>query len=567
MTTTWSADVKSALELLSERCGLTLVATEEGLSVGATNLPLPTLKGERANLFGTAGLLPTVPRGDDRDKLLWRVLAEAGPGQTPDRWVPPPLDAELEDGLEAALPFDAEASATISEAMRERFFSSKPTAKVLLPLHGSLPRNYAHSTRSVKTREAKSPARYRMFSGEILPFLLFNAQTGEIDELLVSELAQLFSTEHDLTALDRLFLQIARDHAQEPTALPSAEALLERWGTSVRKDMERAGGPFCAPSLELFRRDLATVLSTDLPRPDKVQWLTLLLSLHLGVRLYRIAEVLGNELDLAVAAASGTEPPQSARACNCSNVGGAESLGSCPLAGQIRFRVGSGRYRPVSRRDACRSSYMELDQQKLLALPVTLVTTNLALLAWGALGGPDRASSSSAALAKALADDDGLAKAHDAACAAIAVLHHATHRPRSPRHELIAASGLLAGHSGLQALREDVRRMRRTDLRHQSRDVVNQLLLDLNAGGTGSLISRNGSHTFFEVDERLTVLLVRLVCRDDSLPFERFVAGLANYGLAPQDVAERAALADTLERLGLLARFSDSGEASFVHYA
>lgn len=567
MTSAWSTDVSRALEELSDRSGVTLRATEDGLAIGSSSVKLPNLKGERAALFGIAGLLPTVPRGDDRDKLLWRVLAESGPGETPDRWSPPPLDIELAETLESALPFDTEASATIAAAMRERFYSSKPTAKVLLPLHGTLPRNYAHSTRALRTRSTPSPARYRMFSGEILPFLLYDAESGRVNGQLAAELTALFSTEDDLTALDQLFLQIARDKAEDPAALPSASALLERWEPSIREDMKRAGGPFCSPSLRLFQRDLATVLSTALPRPDKVQWLTLLLSLHLGVRLYRLAEVLGNELDLAVAAASGVEAPSGARTCVCSATGDPDALGSCSLAGQIRFRVGAGRYRPVSRRDACRSSYLELDQQKLLALPATLVTTNLALLAWTALGGPEGASSSAAALAAALERDPELATAHDAACAALAVLHHATHRPRSPLHELIMASGSTADRSGLDALREDVRRMRRSDLRHQSRDVVNQLLLDLNADGAGSLISRNGTHTFFEIDERLTVLLVRLVCRDDALSFEQFVSGLTSYGLAPQDDAERAALADTLERLGLLQRFSDSGEASFVHYA
>jgi DNA phosphorothioation-dependent restriction protein DptG len=60
---------------------------------------------------------------------------------------------------------------------------------------------------------------------------------------------------------------------------------------------------------------------------------------------------------------------------------------------------------------------------------------------------------------------------------------------------------------------------------------------------------------------------VRLICQDRQLPYESFLTGLCNYGLTPQDDDERVALADALERLGLLARYSDAGEASFVHYA
>ncbi len=91
-------------------------------------------------------------------------------------------------------------------------------------------------------------------------------------------------------------------------------------------------------------------------------------------------------------------------------------------------------------------------------------------------------------------------------------------------------------------------------------------MLDANVAGPGYLISRNGSYSFFEIDEQLLLLLVRLICSDRPLPFDEFVDGLLDYGLAPQDVAEGDALSASLERLGLLQRFSDSGEASFVHY-
>jgi DNA phosphorothioation-dependent restriction protein DptG len=60
---------------------------------------------------------------------------------------------------------------------------------------------------------------------------------------------------------------------------------------------------------------------------------------------------------------------------------------------------------------------------------------------------------------------------------------------------------------------------------------------------------------------------VRLTCKGRELPLESFLRALRRYGLAPQDEAEQAALSDTLERLGLLDRYSDAGEASFVHYA
>ncbi len=109
--------------------------------------------------------------------------------------------------------------------------------------------------------------------------------------------------------------------------------------------------------------------------------------------------------------------------------------------------------------------------------------------------------------------------------------------------------------------------MRGADLRRQGTSVAVTLMLATSVG-TGSLISRNGrSFSFFEVDEELLLLLVRLVCHDDrEVPVDDFFRELRGYGLAPQDEAEREALTRTLERLGLLERYSDAGEASFVHY-
>ena len=318
--------------------------------------------------------------------------------------------------------------------------------------------------------------------------------------------------------------------------------------------------------MDLFRRDLRTVIDTDLPRPDKIQWLTLLLSLHLSVRLYRIAVVKGGELDLAVAAAGQLPAPPGAVRCACDGEPGC--LASCPLAGRLRFRTGTGRYRPVKVRDGCRTAYVEIDQRRLLDMPATLVTTTLASRAWAAIGGGQAAARRDlGALAAALNQDPELRRLHGVACAAVAVLHHDEWRKGAasqPELEDISAVG--ASRPGLHALREDVRRMRRRDLRHQSRDIVNQLVLDANAAGPGALITRNGTLGFYEVDEQMLLLLVRLTCQDWQLPYDSFLEGLLNYGLAPQDDIERAALADALERLGLLVRYSDAGEAAFVHY-
>jgi DNA phosphorothioation-dependent restriction protein DptG len=135
--------------------------------------------------------------------------------------------------------------------------------------------------------------------------------------------------------------------------------------------------------------------------------------------------------------------------------------------------------------------------------------------------------------------------------------------PRPSLDELLHAAGFRGGRVGLLALREDVTRLRRSDLRKQSRDVVNQLMLHQ----VGGLLSRNGtSMTFYEVDEDLLTLLVRLICRNEPVAFESFLSGLADYGLQPQDAPEQERLTHSLERLGLLIRYSDAGEATYVRY-
>jgi hypothetical protein len=570
---TFSAYIEHAVEAIAAATGVDVVLRDDTLTVDGESVPLPVHGGRRrltgsfGDLLGIKGLLPTVPQGDDRDRLLWRIVAEARTDHDRLMATPLPLDVRLARDLPNRLPFpDSDAGEAVSDAIKDRFFSAKRT-KNLKPIHSSLPMNYAHGTTTEK------PARWRMFSAEILVFLLYDETTGATDRDLVESLLKFVSTEDDLTAIDRLFLEVAKDGAPYPKASPDAAALIDRYESQTRGNLAAAGGAFCAPSLAMFRRDLKTVLDTPLPKPDKVQWLTLLLSLHIATRMYRLAVVKGNELDLAMAAATGALPPAWAIACRCTTLGAdpraaAVGLSLCPLAGAIKFRTGTGRYRPISRRDPCRESYVELDQRKLLALPAVLVTTNLALRAWTALGGPPHESANAAALAAALDLDPDLRKRHNAVCAAIAALVHAEWRSDTALTHLEETAGLdqdKVAVEGLVALWDSVLRQRRTDLRHQSRDVVNQLMLDINAAAGGSLVSRNGTHTFFEVDERLILLLVRLVC-PEPVPYDTFLSGLADYGLAPQDANERTALADSLERLGLLVRYSDAGEASFVHY-
>jgi hypothetical protein len=550
-----SQNARAAVERIAAETGVGLALTGAVLTVDGVAVPLPDkLTGEEVELLGMAPLFPNTARGDDRDKILWRVIADAAPRIEQASLL---ADRDLNRSLAGRLGLPTAAADVAADALRELYYNRK-SVKVMLPVHGSLPLNYAHTTGTGK------PARYRMWNGGVLPFLLWDGDAGAVDRELLEDVIRFVTEDSELTVLDRIFLRVALEGSPRPDLEPSAEHLIETYEQAFRDRFAGFDGPFCQPSLDQFRDDLRAVLTSELPRPDKIAWLTLLLSLHLSIRLYRLSVVKGFELDLVVAAAGEIEPPPGVEACACDR--GAESLDACPFAGKIRFRSGTGAYRSVSLRDGCRSSYAEIDQRRLLDLPATLVTTTLASAAWAALGGGAPAERHDLkALAAALESDAELRRRHGAVCAAIAVVHHDAFKGgQAPGPELDAAGRVAPNRPGVHALREDVRKLRRTDLRHQSRDVVNQLLQVKAVNGPGTLISRNGSLPYFEIDEQLLLLLTRIVSRGEPIPLDDFLSGLRRYGLEPQDADEAAAVADALERLGLLTRFSDSGEASFV---
>lgn len=550
-----SENARAAVAQIAAETGVELALTCTGLAVDGVPVPLPDkLTGEDVELLGMAPLFPNTARGDDRDKILWRVIADAAPHIEQARLLP---DRDLNRSLANRLGLPTAAAEVAAAALRERYYNRK-NVKVMLPAHGSLPLNYAHTTGTGR------PARYRMWNGGVLPFLLWDGGTGAVDKQLLEDVIQFVTENSELTVLDKMFLRVALEGTARPELKPSAEHLIEIYEQTFRDRFASFDGPFCQPSLDQFRDDLRAVLSAELPRPDKIAWLTLLLSLHLSIRLYRLSVVKGFELDLVVAAAGEIAPPTGVEACACDR--GAESLDACPFAGKIRFRSGTGAYRSVSLRDGCRSSYAEIDQRRLLDLPATLVTTTLASAAWAALGGGAPADRHDLkALATALKSDAELRRRHGAVCAAIAVVHHDAFKGgHAPKPELEAAGRVAPNRPGVHALREDVRRLRRTDLRHQSRDIVNQLLQVNAVNGPGTLISRNGTLPYYEIDEQLLLLLTRIISRGEPIPLDDFLSALRRYGLKPQDADEEAALADALERLGLLTRFSDSGDASFV---
>lgn len=526
----------------------------------ATLLPDPEARDAwGGDLLNLRTAFPSRAHGDDREKQLFKIVQDASEGALPSR-----LDSDLYGDLPEALLGLAEVDRQpVANAMRDEYWAVPGNRPTLTPYHDTLATGYQHTSRARGSGRITA-ARYKLFRGIILLFLCWDAQAGRVRTELVEDLLELLRGHDGFTLLDQLMTEAAAVHAGENLPRATVEGLLGRKqdaGDASSPTFEQmiaetlgASRAFCQPALDRFQADLETVLRLrqSVPRRDLIDELTALLSLHLGIYYYRVALVLGERLDDTIRAAEGTAP---AGGCDCSG-----GLPACALAGRILFRVGTRGDRPVRMADGCVRAYLDLDGRRLLPLSATIVTANLAQRLWVSLGGsagePDLIG-----LAAALRQDQRLSSRFDAGAAALAAIVALESEVAATTEEALDIA--LRG-PGLFALHQAILSARRKKLKYLSRDVVNQLLLRPSGG---SLISRRSNRvTFFELDEDFLFLLVKLICREGQLPFDQFVIELRDYGLAPQHDAERQNLADALERLGILKRYSDAGESAYVEY-
>jgi hypothetical protein len=534
-----------ALELLTAELGVRLVLDGDALSVDGAAIELP----DDWDPLDLRHALPSRAHGDAREKLLYTIVQDAYVHPDTTSGLPTRLDAQLRADLPEAVPLPEPDRQIVAAAMSDAYWVTPKDRPYLIPYQALLPTSFVHATERPARPGEYRAARYKLFRGVILLFLCWSG--NGVNTALVQDLLDVMNGTDGFTVLDDLLLKAAR--AAGASGADASVSDLMRLGASLDADL--ADGAFCQPALDCFQQDLATVLTMKrLPRRDLLDVLTGLLSLHLAVYYYRLSVVLGEELDQAIAASGQLDPPPDARGCDCSG-----GLGACSLAGRIRFRVGTSGDRPVSLRDGCATAYRDVDSNRLLALPATIITANLAQGIWRGLGGP-AGKPRLAELAAAARADVHLARRFNAAAGAFAALH-------AIEKELAATPREAAAYAlrppGLFALRESVLASRRSRLKHLSRDVVNQLA---KRESGGSLIRTRGRVTFFELDEDFLFLLVKLICADREISFAAFTAGLRDYGLAPQDADEERRLADALEHLGMLRRYSDAGESIYVHH-
>jgi hypothetical protein len=554
MTSGSTSDLKHLADQLP---GAALGVTVEGSRItvtGAPGMPIPQTPADWL-MHQAPAVWPNTPHGEARPTLLFGIVKDAGPVRKD-----LPLDTALKDILAEELPGDSpQQRQALAGAMRSKFWATaagkrtnnKDKRHYLLPLHARLPLSFAQT----KADGSKAAFKYKMFRGTILPFLL-STPSGEVDRGLLDRFLEVFTDHRDLTVLDKRVLEIAAEVSPGPSAL-QADALITS-SQGVLQRLQEAGGAFCAASLEQFRHDLGQVLSLDLPRRDLIHQLTILLALHLATRLYRAGLVLSLRLDKCIALFPGGEEagPRAASCADrcCGNLEG------CDLSSRILFRTGSGSFRGVRLVEPCVTSYRDLTSNYLLPLPVTISTANLACDALRAAGGPAIAAADLGALHAALADDDTLRHRFDAVVRLLAVC-----RRYQLRGDSTVGAEVPGTMPGLHALRLALLQSRRTTMRREGRDVVHQLAKDVR---TGRLIASNGNAAvFFELDEDMLHLLVRLVCGSGLVAWGDFLRGLKRYGLAPQNPAEEQLLQKALARLGMLKRYSDAGESAYVHHS
>lgn len=555
-------DPKTALERLAERLpgalvGVTLKGGQIHVDGEAVyKVPVPEKGKSGASHWmrhDAPGVWPNTPHGETRQILLFGIVKDAARMEG-DR----PLSGELQRALVEQVEADTEEKRhALAAAMSAKFWTGADThsgskadrRRYLVPLHAILPVGFEQE----KAKGGKTTFGYKMFRGTVLPFLLSDA-SGQPDTALLERFLNVFTSEDDLTRLDKKVLEIAKSLAPDASA-PDVSFLLEG-SAEVLESLNEAGGGFCQPSLDQFRLDLEQVLELDLPRRDLINQLTNLLALHLSVRLYRAGMVLSLQLDRCLGLFSDLAVTTE---LGCAG-GCAGELGDCSLAGQLRFRTGSGSFRSVKLSDPCVTSYRSMTSRFLLPLPVTITAVNFACDVLHSLGGPRLRSMDVVGLFKALEQDPVLREKFDAVMHLLAIARRYELRGASADIDALAQDGV----PGLYAFREALLEGRRNSMRHESRDVVHQLAKEVRSG---RLIMSNGrAAVFFELDEDMLHLLVRLVCGRRLTPYREFVAGLLRYGLAPQDGNESELMQSALERLGMLQRYSDASESAYVHH-
>jgi hypothetical protein len=532
-------ELQNALEQMARARGAVLRITGDRISVAiqgrAAELDLVCDAGTVDTLADLPSAFPSrAARGDIREKTLYNIVQDMMIVTQGSR----PRDTELRAQLPQVLRADPASRRVLASVMARQYWfhpKGKSPSVFLTPFHADLAGEYDYA------------GRYKSFRGSLLLFLCFDGNGFDLS--IADEVLDFMRSDGGLSPLDRELLRAAREVATSSGLLtsPDARRLLDideqaRIESRVRSRLSR--GAFDQRALDLIRRDLRNVMTLQLPRHDKVAALMLALSVHVALYYYRIAFSIGEGLQVAARALDGDE------ACSPPSFDGA-----------VLFRVGSAGDRPISATDQCARAWWRLDEQHLLALPANMIAANLLhSITEATLGDSSPVLPQPAECARALADNPS----------SIAVAEFLSAATAARLVEIGGASPPVydpgAGGYALRTAALDMFRGRASALRQRGRDVVNTMV----GGFAGSLKRNRGPVRFFELDEQVLFLLVKLILDGagmQQMPLQKgFLPALRAYGLAPQDAHEEDLMADALQRLGLLDRYSDAGEATYVRH-
>lgn len=494
-------------------------------------------------------ILPSRPRGDYRERTVNLLVRDAvkGPASVrEDELITPPTG----DGAAGAFYRDSMVSGT---ELQERFgemledlyvIETSPRAaarksRFLFPFHTDLPGNFVFS------------GRYKMFNGLILAFLATPGPEGSAhNEALLNSYYDLFNDDRELSLLDRQALRIARSAAvandvAKPQRHASAATLIEQYEGKFSLD------PLFPEAHQLFQQDLATALRMrSLGRKDRINAVLTVFYLHLALYFWRIGYSLDQQ-SFAFARFLVEESGAFDDVVAASD----RTLAKSPFRGKVLFRVPSGRVRGVHEIDPCAASFREVNNRRLMLLPVN---TSLLAAVRKFLGSGTRTFGDAAAQ---LVGDAKLRRSFDAACwlAAFAISDQKLSEQQRVDLRTIARD---SRQSGFEALGDVLLKGWRSELRRSTTDITAQLM---RRGGKG-LAATRGRVQYFEAGQDLLLLLAKLVTGEGAVRYEDFLDRVSLYGLAPQDAAEVETLADVLLSLQLLDKYSDTGEAMYVQH-
>lgn len=527
------------IQALADRSGLTVALDGDEAAVGELNIA-GVSQPDRWFQPALEDIMPRRPRGDYRERTVNLLVRDAisNPGPRDEKELFAPGEgAFYTDRLLAS----DDAKRTFGDLLSDHYVieTSGRKTRFLFPFHSDLPGNFRFS------------GRYKMFNGLILAFIARPGTNGaEFNTDLLDEFYGLFNDERELSLLDQHTLRIARNHARErgieqPKREATAEELIETFGNELRLP------PFLPEAHKLFQADLETALRMrSLGRKDRVNAVLTVFYLHLALYFWRIGYVLEEQADLLTRYFAGE-----AAAAPALETFSTRTLEASPFRGRIQFRVASARPRSVAESDPCAASFRDVNDRRLLLLPV-----NISLLAAGRefLGKKD-SNLSFADIAAAAAQNEALLKSFDCVCRLVS-LSVAEKFEGQQRDDIRALA--MGSEPGFLALRTALLKGWRSELRRSSTDITAQLM---RRGGKG-LSATRGRVKYFELGQDLLLLLTKLIARDEAVRYGDFLERLSLYGLSPQDEVEEDLLADVLHSLQLLEKYSDTGEAKYVQH-